>query len=995
MALTQELLLLLAAVVPEFLKLATFFTGDSEAAFLARQGLEKEAFYAKLHVEFKSLEETLLAWDPDIDIPEPIERTLVHALDVLESRFVKIQYQQHRSQRTKYQRLQDLRRRVEQDGDNVIHVEELRELINLADRRKKHRTHMVNRLTMCSADLGALFRKARIRRPKLPEHAIRAGSVFEPVQGELPTLPSSQIRDHATLLHEILAQNWKCNGHIPHTETKLRLATHRTNTNEARFELAFCCAANASLTWQESEVRLVPKTSHKAVAITSMQARSKEVTFSLPPKGSPRPAVKGEDRWPVEGICKLMTNVSTRTSCRLKLLVEEDELWYLNPASATEDIQRKQPVSLKDFLNLDSPIPFDRAKKRDRFILQVILANAFLHFYNGPWLLRSWNKTDICFYQAKAHGTPDITRPYLSTKCQPLEKLCDGEDRSLQVHPYPGILALGILLLEIELGRPIENERSSDNPNNADVFHIDADRPVAMEMLEECTDDSSIDFVNAVKACLDDQTFTDEFGRNASFDDLNFRQRIFELIVKPLEESLQKVFGQLVEKLDVLTPAASRLPEATISRERRIFQSHTKITPRAQSLLPMKKHFVKPAELTDPSIGMEGCLCDDLDRGGVIGDHWHVTTSNPVELLANIMCSSSRAEQWLMQLHERVHPLIEKTCDESHSSIHQIFPRPGRVRIAILDTGIDLPDHASWIHEDQIRDQKSWLSHGDEFDQNLARGDQDLDGHGTHGAALLAKVAPDAEIYVARVFKDRNESKVSIMAEVIHQRIADVNIPVLECWRASLNTLQAIKYAVEEWGVDIISMSFGFERSVDIIDKAIRFADDRKVIMLAAASNQGGNSTIAWPARLPQVICIHATDSFGNRCDFTPTESPGGDNFATLGQAVKSCWPPHLGQGDETRKSGTSTATPIAAGIAALVLQYVKIALPSLGHEHVNREVGTFSKLRSSAGMSTVFRRMANRKRGGYDYLVPWDFLNPKYQESTVCDIILDDLRDI
>jgi hypothetical protein len=188
-------------------------------------------------------------------------------------------------------------------------------------------------------------------------------------------------------------------------------------------------------------------------------------------------------------------------------------------------------------------------------------------------------------------------------------------------------------------------------------------------------------------------------------------------------------------------------------------------------------------------------------------------------------------------------------------------------------------------------------------------------------------------------------------------------------------------------------MSFGFEHPVDVIDEAIRFADDKKVIMLAAASNQGGNSNIAWPARLPQVICIHATDSLGNRCDFTPTESRRGDNFAVLGQAVKSSWPPHLGQAGEIRKSGTSTATPIAAGIAAIVLEYVKLALPSLDHELSRKDAAILSKLRSSAGMCTVFRRMA-RNRGGYDYIVPWDFLNTtKYKESTVCDIILEDLK--
>jgi hypothetical protein len=90
MAPNQELLLLISAVVLEFLKLATTFTNSSAVAIVARRPLEKEAFYTKLHVEFKSLDETLSAWDHSLGIPEAVEHTLNRALDVLESRFIKL-----------------------------------------------------------------------------------------------------------------------------------------------------------------------------------------------------------------------------------------------------------------------------------------------------------------------------------------------------------------------------------------------------------------------------------------------------------------------------------------------------------------------------------------------------------------------------------------------------------------------------------------------------------------------------------------------------------------------------------------------------------------------------------------------------------------------------------------------------------------------------------------------------------------------------------------
>ena len=54
---------------------------------------------------------------------------------------------------------------------------------------------------------------------------------------------------------------------------------------------------------------------------------------------------------------------------------------------------------------------------------------------------------------------------------------------------------------------------------------------------------------------------------------------------------------------------------------------------------------------------------------------------------------------------------------------------------------------------------------------------------------------------------------------------------------------------------------------------------------------------------------------------WNPDDSSNDDNFSVSGDAVRSTWPAHLKQGTNQRKSETSIATPIAAGIAALVLE--------------------------------------------------------------------------
>ncbi len=71
------------------------------------------------------------------------------------------------------------------------------------------------------------------------------------------------------------------------------------------------------------------------------------------------------------------------------------------------------------------------------------------------------------------------------------------------------------------------------------------------------------------------------------------------------------------------------------------------------------------------------------------------------------------------------------------------------VRIAILDSGLDLEN--PFIIEDQqlpnpcIKEVRSFVHGTEPYDV------RDEIGHGTHALGLLLKVAPRAEIYVARI----------------------------------------------------------------------------------------------------------------------------------------------------------------------------------------------------------------------------------------------------
>ena len=140
-------------------------------------------------------------------------------------------------------------------------------------------------------------------------------------------------------------------------------------------------------------------------------------------------------------------------------------------------------------------------------------------------------------------------------------------------------------------------------------------------------------------------------------------------------------------------------------------------------------------------------------------------------------------------------------------------------------------------------------------------------------------------------------------------------------------------WAARVHNADIISMSFGYDEEVLIsgspvisnaISEALRVRNQR-ILFFAAAANEGGNQMEMFPANHPHVIPIRGTDDKGWLQRFNPPPGYADFNcFMTLGQDVPGAGLSRDG-GMEVCKSGTSVSTPIAAGIAAMLLGYARL----------------------------------------------------------------------
>jgi subtilisin family serine protease len=177
--------------------------------------------------------------------------------------------------------------------------------------------------------------------------------------------------------------------------------------------------------------------------------------------------------------------------------------------------------------------------------------------------------------------------------------------------------------------------------------------------------------------------------------------------------------------------------------------------------------------------------------------------------------------------------------------------------------------------------------------------------------------------------------------------------------------------------VHIVSMSFGFEDKNDAIEEAIEKAFKADKLMFAAASNEGGNKGRSRPSRSSNVICIHACDGKGNKGDMSPSPVKKKDNFTTLGVAIRSRW-----KKKTVYKSGTSFATPVAAAIAADVLEFANFRCKLSEKDRI--------RLYKKEGMVEVFRAMSET-RDNYDYVQPghlWDTKDDEEVAKTIRDIL-------
>jgi subtilisin family serine protease/uncharacterized protein YkwD len=208
------------------------------------------------------------------------------------------------------------------------------------------------------------------------------------------------------------------------------------------------------------------------------------------------------------------------------------------------------------------------------------------------------------------------------------------------------------------------------------------------------------------------------------------------------------------------------------------------------------------------------------------------------------------------------------------------------VVVAVLDTGV------SALHPDLA----GALLPG----HDIVNGDGDpADDHG-HGTA------------VAGVIAARANNALGIAGVCWLCRILPVKVLGADGYGTTSAVAAGIVWAADQ-GADVINLSLGSPETTEALTGAVRYANGRGALIVAAAGNAGA-STPFYPAAESDVLAVAATDdedrpySWSNRGGWVPLAAPGCLTTTLLDGYGFEC--------------GTSFAAPIVAGLAGLALGY-------------------------------------------------------------------------
>lgn len=352
--------------------------------------------------------------------------------------------------------------------------------------------------------------------------------------------PYASLSAARSLFH-VLETSGRC---LCHTYgARFCIQTHRNSDLNEEYD--FKLFLEIDKRWQEAHFHSVRKS--QSVARHATQDDSKSAKKKTPATG--RKKVK----FLCDPIKKLWKNFPTY---RLKFLIENDILWKLQsePSNLTTDTTTRA-ITFQHLITEEASKLTEKTKR----ILAVLLGYAVLHLLETPWLNSSWGPGNILFL-ATSFGTP--LKPYIQLQfgndvdnksentTVDSENDEDFDPDDLISHPYPSLVALAAMLIELHLARSLQEIAQVHDLEFDDDMNDCAKYIATATIFDKCKDDISEKTREAIDKCLDQNIGVDDNENELAIPEL--RSVIYKYVVSRLEYDLEHAYSYIsIEALDM------------------------------------------------------------------------------------------------------------------------------------------------------------------------------------------------------------------------------------------------------------------------------------------------------------------------------------------------------------------------------------------------------------------------------------------------------------
>jgi hypothetical protein len=225
--------------------------------------------------------------------------------------------------------------------------------------------------------------------------------------------------------------------------------------------------------------------------------------------------------------------------------------YLLDPASRKQGIHSLDTLknhtqrqwtsfSLQQVLTKRSNVTRDPTQL-DKLQIATKLSSNVLQLHNTPWLNNDWKSSDIFFLYRSGAIPPSIyENPFVySTLSLQRAKSTQAQRTTSRVIRNQTLFALGVLLIELWYGQPLEELQSAsdlDHQGTPGIAWCTATR-IAEEEIEF---QAGKRYADAVRRCI-----RCEFGehRTPDLQSESFQQTVFEGVVVPIEKTLEQFQG--------------------------------------------------------------------------------------------------------------------------------------------------------------------------------------------------------------------------------------------------------------------------------------------------------------------------------------------------------------------------------------------------------------------------------------------------------------------